>query len=174
MAAWWQVLSTPQKLDKILTQLAVLQVRQDSMQAQLDRIEQALYALMLRVPAGTVQIHTTGEMIMADVQTLIFDVTLPPPAAPDVVTRKVTVEINGESSTLTLDAEATTVTGLKGLQDAVVTVTLVDVDDAGLESPPSTKTVTLVDTIAPPAPGELGITVSGEEFESVADADSVS
>lgn len=50
----------------------------------------------------------------------------------------------------------------EGDQDSKVEVRMVNVDDAGNRSPARTQMFTLVDTIAPPAPGEIGLRVVAE------------
>ncbi len=50
-------------------------------------------------------------------------------------------------------------------QDSEVSISVVNVDDAGNKSVPRVQSFTLVDTIAPPAPGELGVKVVGEVVE---------
>lgn len=100
---------------------------------------------------------------MADL--LQFEVILPPASAPDVAVRNVTIDINGNVNTLTLEHDVNRIENLEGEQGATVTITLVDVDDTDNESEPSVKTVVLVDTIAPPKPGEIGLTVVNETFK---------
>lgn len=100
---------------------------------------------------------------MAD--TIVFNVLLPPKSAPDVVARKLTVTV-GDAETVTLDVstEQISVDGLEGPEGSSVTLSLVDVDNAGLESQPSSVTVTLADTFPPPAPGQIGVVNVEEKF----------
>lgn len=94
---------------------------------------------------------------------LQFKIVLPPPGAADVVGRDLTVVIgSGEPTLQTLDGDALEATGFEGNDNDSVTATLVDVDDAGNHSPPSTAQTTLTDTIPPPAPEALGFVVTGE------------
>lgn len=85
---------------------------------------------------------------------------LPPPGAPDVVLRELTQVINGIQTVLNVEQGYT----FLAEDGAMVSLSLVDIDDAGNRSEPSpTLTFTATDTIAPPTPGELGVTVIGEE-----------
>lgn len=97
---------------------------------------------------------------MADI--LVYDVLLPA-AGVDVESRELTVTINGEAQpVLTPDKFATT-QQIRVAQDATCHLSLVDVDDAGNRSEPSTFDFVATDTIAPPQPGTLGVTLVGEE-----------
>lgn len=93
---------------------------------------------------------------------ILFDVTLPPASAPDVVRRELTVEINGVPVVNELPADTLSMAGLQGPQGALVRLSLVDIDDAGNRSPESVLEATLLDTFAPPQPGQMGVTVTGE------------
>ena len=48
-------------------------------------------------------------------------------------------------------------------QDALVVLSLVDVDDAGNKSPPATVEFTAVDTLAPAQPGGFNVALVGEK-----------
>lgn len=113
---------------------------------------------------GRLSIAQLGEDAM---QKILFEVALPGLAAPDVVKRELTVQIAGVVTTTVLEGATlndATVGGLKGLQDAALHLELVDIDDAGNRSQPSVFDGVLVDTFAPPAPGQLGIKAIGEDF----------
>lgn len=158
MWSWFRRLHD--KLDAIIA-------GQRATQVQLDKMERALYDLMLRAPAGPVRIQVTGDAQMAD--TLQFEVILPPVAAPDVVSREVAVDIDGTLATFTVAGDVTKLENLEGAQGATVTVTLVDVDDAGNKSEPSVKIAVLADTFAPPKPGEIDLVVINETFKPAAE-----
>ena len=137
-------------------------------------VENLVCDLLLKSKPGPVGITITGERSeegMADI--IKFSVSLPPKAAPDVVNRELTIVIGGgEPDVRNLDADVNVVEGLEGPQDAMVEVSLVDVDDGGNRSDASVASATLLDTVAPPQPGTLGIEVLGESFvddEPVAD-----
>jgi hypothetical protein len=99
---------------------------------------------------------------------IVFDVLLPPPAAPDVISRELGISISGQPAEVrSLGTADTLITGLKAPQGTTVSLSLVDVDDAGNRSIPSYKTFEALDTIPPPQPGELGITITGEEAEPI-------
>lgn len=95
---------------------------------------------------------------------LYFVLTLPPAGALDVVSRLVVVTV-GTSDPQTFDllgSDLVTPEMSGGDNDAVVG-TLVDTDDAGNASPAREFSFVLVDTIAPPQPGEVGLQVTREE-----------
>lgn len=122
------------------------------------RRSQASILFLLR-PPGRLGIQINGEV---SVNVILFDVTLPPAAAPDVVKRELTVTVAGASVVHELPADTMSLAGLQGPQDANLRLSLVDIDDAGNRSPESTLDVVLLDTFAPPKPGDLGVTVTGE------------
>ena len=95
---------------------------------------------------------------------LVYSVTAGPAVDADVSSRRLSVMVNGEvSSTVDHPASATSFGEISAPQDATVVVTLVDVDDAGNESPPSFYEFVAKDTIAPAQPGSLGVTLVREE-----------
>lgn len=95
---------------------------------------------------------------------LKFVLTLPTKSAVDVVKREVTVVVDGaDPVVLELDGDALETGEFAGADGAAVTGTLVDVDDAGNRSPAREFTFTLVDNLAPPQPGEVGVKVTAEE-----------
>jgi len=94
---------------------------------------------------------------------ILFDVILPPPGAADVVSRELTITRDGADPVLTTVGKEETKVAGKAPQDSVLTLTLVDVDDAGNRSEPRVQTATVSDTFAPAQPGELGIVVTGED-----------
>lgn len=103
-----------------------------------------------------------------EVDLIKFKVTVPEEATPDVVRRDVQVTLADGSvldgSVPGRDAGATG--EFKGEQDSVVSVSIWNVDDAGNRSAePRTFSATLLDTVAPPMPGEAGIETTGEEHE---------
>jgi hypothetical protein len=107
----------------------------------------------------------TAQKWENNMSTLVFDVSLPPKAAPDVAKRLLTVVINGSTEVLELLPDASVYTGLQGPQDASVSLSLVDLDDAGNSSPPSELAFVLLDTVPPPQPGMLGVSVTAEIFD---------
>lgn len=95
---------------------------------------------------------------------LIYSVTAGPAVDADVSSRRLSVMVNGEvSSTVDHPASTTSFGEIVAPQDATVVVTLVDVDDAGNESPPSFYEFVAKDTIPPSQPGSLGVTLVREE-----------
>jgi len=94
---------------------------------------------------------------------LNFVLNLPAPGAADVVNRKLVVKIgDADAVEVELAGDALVSDSYAGEQDAAVSGTLVDVDDAGNASEPSEFAFTLADTIAPPKPGDIGLTVTAE------------
>lgn len=94
---------------------------------------------------------------------LEFKLVLPVPGAVDVVGRELTVKVaDGEAVTQTVAADVLEVAGFSGADNAAVEVSLVDVDDAGNKSEARVQTFTLVDNLAPPVPGEIGLQVTNE------------
>lgn len=141
-----------------------LRFEQLELVARMSAIEKLLGERVRRKP-GPIGFEITDERKddMADV--IRFAVNLPPKAAPDVVSRELTVMINDNDPVVkSLDAEVLVVDGLEGPQDAAVQVILVDIDDSGNRSEASSITFTLVDLIPPPKPGELGVVVLDEKY----------
>lgn len=94
---------------------------------------------------------------------LKFKLVLPAPGAPDVVSRNLSIKIGDEDAQLVVlpgtDTESSEYVAAEG---TVVSGELADVDDAGNVSPARDFRFTLVDTIAPPIPGEVGLLVTEE------------
>jgi hypothetical protein len=117
-------------------------------------------------PPGPIRVEITGEITrgngMADLTT--FDVALPALSDPhDVVKRHVKVSVDGTLISETVAAPGDEkVTGLSGPQGSTAVVTLQDEDDGGNLSEVTTATAVLTDVVAPAAPGELGIAITGE------------
>jgi hypothetical protein len=115
--------------------------------------------ISLRKP-GLVYVLVTSE----ESGMLKFKVKLSPPGAADVVGRELTVKVgDAEATTVTLAGDATESAEMTGADNAVVSGSLTDVDDAGNRSESRLFEGTLTDTIAPPQPGELAIEITGEE-----------
>jgi hypothetical protein len=95
---------------------------------------------------------------------LVYSVSAAAPIDNDVVERRLTVDVVGsEPTTTTFPGDATDLGEIKVEQGATVTLSLVDVDDAGNPSEPAVFEFTAVDTIAPAKPGEFGVTLVREE-----------
>jgi len=99
---------------------------------------------------------------MADM--IRFNVTLPPKAAPDVVSRELTISIGDSQEVKMLGADALEAEGFEGPQDSGVVVSLVDIDDSGNRSESSSISFVLADVVPPPMPGTLGVVVLDEHF----------
>jgi hypothetical protein len=113
-------------------------------------------------PVGLSVLNMRNES-MANV--LTYSVSAAAPVSGDVVTRLLTLVVNGEdqgTSELPADA-AENLSVFSVPQDAEVVVTLVDVDDAGNKSEPAVLTFTATDTIPPQQPGALGVSLISEE-----------
>lgn len=94
---------------------------------------------------------------------LVYAVTAGAPVDADVVTRELTVIVNGSQQKQAIfDGSATDLGEITVEQDSEVTLTLVDIDDAGNRSSPATVDFKAFDTIAPSAPGEFGVSLLRE------------
>lgn len=108
-------------------------------------------------------------VLQQEVGMLRFKLVLPSPSAADVVSRELRVAVAGQDAVLTiLDCTATEFSDarLVGEDNALVAVSLVDVDDAGNRSEPREQEFRLIDTIAPPKPGEIGLAVIAEDLSN--------
>jgi hypothetical protein len=97
---------------------------------------------------------------------LVYKISAGKSSAPDVTIRELSVVINGEPSLpLTFPGDTTEFGEVKADQGAEVTMTLVDIDDATPpnRSEPAVVAFVAADTIAPPKPGEFGVTLTREE-----------
>ena len=94
---------------------------------------------------------------------LVYAVTAGPAVDPDVVSRRLSVTVGGETTTTSFSADSTSFGEVTVPQDAAVVLTLVDVDDAGNVSQPAVVEFVATDTIAPAQPGELGVSLVREE-----------
>jgi len=97
---------------------------------------------------------------------LVYKVSAGKSSAPDVSTRELSVVINGgEPSVVSFAGDATDLGEISAEQGAEVTMTLVDIDDATPpnRSEPAVVAFVAADTIAPPKPGEFGVTLAREE-----------
>jgi hypothetical protein len=111
---------------------------------------------------GVVQLRSDESM--ADV--LSYTVTAALPVDADVVSRMLTIMVNGEDmGTVDVPVDSTELSVFSAPQDAEVTLTLVDVDDAGNKSEPAVYSFVATDTIAPAQPGGLGVTLTGESTQ---------
>jgi hypothetical protein len=91
---------------------------------------------------------------------LKFVLVLPEKAAVDVVSRELKVSVgDGTESIIVLNGDDTQSSNLLGNHNDKVAGSLVDVDVNGNRSPESLFDLVLVDNIAPPMPGQVGISV---------------
>ena len=132
-----------------------------------DALEELLFDLLLKGKPGPVTFTILGERrVIGMADQIQFSVNLPAKAAPDVVSRELTIVVGGgEPDVRTLGGDVLVVEGLEGDQDATVELSLVDIDDGDNRSEPSTASGVLLDTVAPPQRGALAIEVIGETFE---------
>jgi hypothetical protein len=101
------------------------------------------------------------QLLREDGTMLIYKPILPASTAPDVTVRTLSV-VMGADEPYSVEVDDTT--ELAVVEGAIVTLVLRDTDDAGTVSDPSPAfTFTAADTIAPPAPGELGVTLIRED-----------
>jgi len=110
-------------------------------------------------------IVTTKEIHMSN-DVLPFKVILPAePANTDIVGGRLDISINGSPlPTIETAKGQTEVLGLEGPQDAELVLSFCYIDDATVpnKSGSVTNTIKLEDNVAPPTPGQLGVTVVGE------------
>lgn len=99
-----------------------------------------------------------------DMDNIVFSVKLGAPKAADVVKRRVEVTVNSVPLfNEYVDVTETEIGPFGGEEGSTVTVTVVDVDNAGNESQPVVLTDTLKDVFSPPAP-DASIVLLREEF----------
>lgn len=100
---------------------------------------------------------------MADILTYVINAAAPVDG--DVVQREMLVTISGDTNSATTTVwpgHAVDLGSVSAPQDATVTISLVDVDDAGNRSVPYTLSFVAADTIPPSAPGAVMVTLVGE------------
>lgn len=119
---------------------------------------------------GMGSIEFTGEEHTiiggVNVDLIKFKVTVPEEATTDVVSRNVKVTFaDGSEGVDVVDGRLAGATKeFSGPQDSTVAVSIWNVDDAGnLSVEPRSFSAVLVDTVAPPTPGEAGLEIVGEE-----------
>ena len=93
---------------------------------------------------------------------LVYSVTAGPAVDADVVSRRLSVTVNGETTTTEWGADATSFGEVTVPQDSNVVLALVDVDDAGNVSQPAVVEFVATDTIPPAKPGEFGVALVRE------------
>lgn len=143
-------------MSKILAQLVALVKLGVAILAEL----RAIRKIVGRRAPGLVFLKVVRE----ENEMLFFMLALPAAGASDVVKRKLTVKVGeAEAQSFELEGSATESAELSGSDNDPVVGSLVDVDDAGNESPASEFSLVLTDTLAPPQPGEVGIKVTREE-----------
>jgi hypothetical protein len=96
---------------------------------------------------------------------LVYKVSAGKSSAADVVSRELSVVVNGVaiSEPVSFSGDATDFGEIRIEQGSEVTMTLVDIDDAKNRSEPAVLAFVAADTIAPPQPGEFGVTLAREE-----------
>lgn len=100
---------------------------------------------------------------MADI--LTYRVSVGPVVDADVVTRELSVYVNGADVAREVRAYEPTATDLGDVvveQGSSVELRVVDVDDAGNRSEPAVLTFVAEDTLPPAQPGSLGVTLVSE------------
>lgn len=102
---------------------------------------------------------------MADM--LTYEIVVAAPAVSDVVSREVTVVVDGQYSEPVSHAPTAVNLGqITVPQDAEVIVSVTDVDDAGNRSEPATLVFTAIDTVPPPVPGGVSVVLVGENVHT--------
>lgn len=165
MVCWWLLFeafvwgSRMFTLSKILSELVALVAVGKLLLVEL----RAIRKLLGRRAPGLVFLKVVRE----EDGMLIFSLSLPEAADKDVREggrRKLVVKVGeADSQSFDMPGDTTVTSELSGKDNDAVVGTLVDVDDAGNESPAREFSLVLTDTIAPAQPGEVGITVIREE-----------
>lgn len=118
-------------------------------------------AVRLRKPSRVFLVVRSGDSMLK------FVLMLPAKSATDVVARRLSVQVDQNEPT-SYDIEPSEQEfedeRFVGQDNAVVRGSLVDIDNAGNQSVPRDFEFILIDTIAPPQPGEIGLKVT-EEIE---------
>lgn len=164
----WPFSHIIERLNKIIAQQEAIL---DIIETKFAENETLLYDLLLRLGhTQPIIIVCIGESFMPD--KILFNIILPPKAAPDVIEREVVVKIDDVETQFNIPGDQTLIEAYEGDQGALVTVSLIDIDDAGNRSPASVSPVIiLVDTIAPPQPGQIGLEIFDEKFADGSNAD---
>lgn len=127
----------------------------------LTRIERTLRAI-LRKQTRPVGFHFRLKERIREM--LVYSLTCAPAVDADVITRKLTITVNGEGrNPVQFPASFTNLGEFAFADDDNVVLTLCDVDDAGNASEPAVLEFVAKDTIAPAKPGEFGVTLVREE-----------
>ena len=99
---------------------------------------------------------------------LTYRVSVGPVVDGDVVTRRLSVYVDGAESPVDVrdyDATATALGEVVVAQGAAVVIKVVDIDDADNQSEPAVIEFVAEDTIAPAQPGTLGVTLVSESSD---------
>jgi hypothetical protein len=157
---WFSETQQSRNIRAILDAQKAILDNQNVLRKQLEILTEAVYDMMLRDGPGEMSLTIERE----DFMSLIYSLNLPTKSAPDVAVRRLSVtEGTNEPVLFELDSNVLVKEGLRGARDAEIHAELVDVDGNGNASPASVFDGVLVDTFPPPQPGEMGITVTGEE-----------
>lgn len=118
----------------------------------------------LATPVGLSVVKLRSD-IMAN--NLRYSVSVAAPVDADVVKRVLTVGVDyTDRDPVEFDGTTTDLGEIVVPQDSQVTLTLVDVDDAGNESEPARLAFTATDTLPPQQPGALGVMLVSEETDN--------
>ena len=113
-------------------------------------------------PDGLVLEQIGRKQIMADL--LTYAVSAAASTAADAVSREVSLVINGAEPVVTVFAPTDTDLGQVTVpQNAEVSISVVDIDDAGNRSEPAVLSFTALDTLPPPAPGAVSVVLVSED-----------
>lgn len=140
------------------------QILDQNNEHRIDKVLGLLNAVLLRLgPKDEIKLLYVGEDEMTK---QVFDVVivLPPPSAPDVVTREVVVDDGLIKVTHEYSRDTVKLDAVEYSKDTKLKVFLTDIDAAGNRSPVRVKDFVIIDTFAPPQPGEIGLLVTAERF----------
>lgn len=104
------------------------------------------------------------SLIKQEDDMLVYGVSAAAPVDNDVVERRLTVDVQGsETVTTAFSADTTDFGEIMVERNALVDVSLVDVDDSGNVSEPATISFVATDTIPPSRPSDLQVTLLRQE-----------
>jgi hypothetical protein len=125
----------------------------------------ALFLTTPHQPVALTVFQIRSNLTMADV--LTYRVSVGPVVDGDVVTRELSVYVNGSDNgpreVRQYEATATDLGDVLVEQGSSVVLTVVDVDDAGNRSEPAVLEFVATDTLPPAQPGALGVTLVSEQ-----------
>jgi hypothetical protein len=113
---------------------------------------------------GFLKLVPLSERLENDMKVILYKVVLPTEVDATTVNRELSVQVGDNPADVhQVPVDQAEVTDLEGPVDTPVCLSLVDVDDVGNRSIPSTLNVVLADTFPPQQPGEMSVVATGEK-----------